>query len=952
MANKEIVDSKMLRNNIILLIFITFIILILTIPCFGSDSKIQLTPEEKAWIDKNHTVRIRIGSAPPFMLTDGKIRGIAIDYLTNVFNRNGIKFSYVQESEVTWPQALKYIEKHDVVDMVPTAKITGERKKHMLFTNEYIVAPWVIFTRSDADFVSSIDDLKGKTVSVEEGFVIHELLKREYPEINLKVASAKLDNNFAEIPIKDLSTGLVDAYIGNLLMTTYMIQSKGYTNIKVAAPTPFDNHNQAMAIRNDWAELVSIINKTIAVMTPEEHTAIRNRWLGVRYEYGISKTYVIKWVLGIAAIASLLIGTILFWNKRLKVEINSRTKVEKTLKQLLETFELAQKMAKIGHWRYNIETQQPIWSEQMFMVLGCDPDKGVPNYEAHKKIFHPDDWEMFDKAVQGSINGIPYNTEARLIFSDGSIHWCNAQGFPHYDQDGNIVELFGTTQDITERKKTEKDLRESEEKYRSMMESMKDASYICSPELHIEYMNPAMIDRVGTNAIGKLCYKALYDMDEKCSWCVFDQIKKGEHVDYEVADPKDSHYYSVSNSPIFHADGTASKLTIFHDITKIKDIEAQLRQSRKMESIGTLAGGIAHDFNNLLYIISGNAELALEDIPEWNPAHASLEEIKSATLKAAGIAKQLLNFSRKTDQEMKPIGAVTIIKDALKFLRSTIPTTIDIQKHLPDADITILADPIQINQIMMNLCINASQAMEDTGGIMEIIVETVSLDEEAADSYPDLTAGDYLKITVNDTGPGIDPEIIERIFDPYFTTKEMGKGSGMGLSIVHGIVQNHSGAISVDSKLGKGTTFSILFPAVDEKPKIETETINKIPRGHETILFVDDEKSIANMAQKMLKHLGYKVETSLNPLQALDLFKSKPEYFDLVITDMTMPQMTGAKLSEKLIEIRFNIPVIICTGHSSLIDEEKAKQFGIAGYVMKPVSMSIIAKTIRKVLEK
>ena len=530
-----------------------------------------------------------------------------------------------------------------------------------------------------------------------------------------------------------------------------------------------------------------------------------------------------------------------------------------------------------------------------------------------------------------------------------NVAWSNALT---KDVHGNVIDVTCLGVDLTERQRSEQALQRSEEKYRSMMESMKDASYICSPELHIEYMNPGMIDRVGANAIGKLCYKALYDMDEKCSWCVFDQIKKGEHVDYEVADPKDSHYYSVSNSPIFHADGTASKLTIFHDITKIKDIEAQLRQSRKMESIGTLAGGIAHDFNNLLYIISGNAELALEDIPEWNPAHTNLEEIKSATLKAAGIAKQLLNFSRKTDQEMKPIGVVTVIKDALKFLRSTIPTTIDIRKHLPDTDITILGDPIQINQVMMNFCINASQAMESTGGILEIIVETVSLDEEAADSYPDLTAGDYLKITVNDTGPGIEPEIIERIFDPYFTTKEMGKGSGMGLSIVHGIVQNHSGAISVDSKLGKGTTFSLLFPAVDEKPKIEPETINEIPRGHETILFVDDEKSIANMAQKMLKHLGYKVETSLNPLQALDLFKSKPEYFDLVITDMTMPQMTGAKLSEKLIEIRFNIPVIICTGHSSLIDEEKAKQFGIAGYVMKPVSMSIIAKTIRKVLDK
>jgi len=263
------------------------------------------------------------------------------------------------------------------------------------------------------------------------------------------------------------------------------------------------------------------------------------------------------------------------------------------------------------------------------------------------------------------------------------------------------------------------------------------------------------------------------------------------------------------------------------------------------------------------------------------------------------------------------------LKDALQFLRSTIPTTIDIRKHLPDADITILADPVQINQVMMNLCINASQAMENTGGILEITAENMKLEENAANSYPDLPAASYLKITISDTGPGIASEIINRIFDPYFTTKEMGKGSGMGLSIVHGIVKNHNGAILVDSKLGKGSAFSLLFPVVDERSKIETEIIDEIPGGKERVLFVDDEKSIADMTQKILKRLGYEVEISLNPIQALDLFQSKPDTFDLVKTDMTMPQMTGAKLSEKLIKIRSDIPIIICTGHSFLIDEEK-----------------------------
>jgi len=252
----------------------------------------------------------------------------------------------------------------------------------------------------------------------------------------------------------------------------------------------------------------------------------------------------------------------------------------------------------------------------------------------------------------------------------------------------------------------------------------------------------------------------------------------------------------------------------------------------------------------------------------------------------------------------------------------------------------------------MNLCINASHAMEETGGTLEVNMETASLDRETVNSYPDLTATDkYLKITLSDTGSGIPPETINRIFDPYFTTKEFGKGSGMGLTVVQGIVKNHDGAITVNSQVGKGTTFTILFPVIDEAPEITTKQTGEIPHGTETILFVDDEEVITNMMQQILERLGYRVEAKLNPKEALDLFQSKPDSFDIVITDMTMPQMTGAKFAEKLKEIRSDIPIILSTGHSSLIDEDKAKQSGISGYVMKPVSMSKIAKAIREALD-
>jgi len=243
--------------------------------------------------------------------------------------------------------------------------------------------------------------------------------------------------------------------------------------------------------------------------------------------------------------------------------------------------------------------------------------------------------------------------------------------------------------------------------------------------------------------------------------------------------------------------------------------------------------------------------------------------------------------------------------------------------------------------------------MEETGGTLEVNMETASLDKETVNSYPDLALADnYLKITLSDTGTGIPCETINRIFDPYFTTKEFGKGSGMGLTVVHGIVKNHDGAITVNSQVGEGSTFTILFPVIDEAPDITTKKSVAIPHGTETILFVDDEKTITSMMQQTLEKLGYQVEAKLNPKEALDLFESKPAFFDLVITDMTMPQMTGAKLAEKLKEIRSDIPIILCTGHSAIIDEEKAKQLGIDGFVMKPVSMSKIATAIRDVLDK
>lgn len=516
-------------------------------------------------------------------------------------------------------------------------------------------------------------------------------------------------------------------------------------------------------------------------------------------------------------------------------------------------------------------------------------------------------------------------------------------------------------EEIQERRQAEAALRESEEKYRDILESIEDGYWEVDIAGNFTFFNDSMCRILGYSREELMGMNNREYMDKENTGKVFNIFNRvfetgvpTKVIDWRLI-RKDGSECFVETIISLIKDPEGNRIGfrgIARDISDRVQLGKQLQQAHKMESIGTLAGGIAHDFNNILYVIIGNTELAIDDLPESSPAYPNLESIKSAGLRAADIVKQLLNFSRDSSQELKPVDVVTFIKKDLKFLRSMIPATIEIRQTLPDDRISILADLTQMNQVMMNICTNASQAMENTGGILEIKAEAITLGAEAVIMYPGLAAGDYAKITISDTGPGIEPGNLDKIFDPYFTTKEVGKGSGMGLAVVHGIVKNHKGTITVSSPDGKGASFSILLPVIDIKSsEIEIKREDKLARGKGTILFVDDEEAIVDMTQKMLGHLGYGVETSLDPLAALDIFKSKPHAFNLVITDMAMPRMTGVVLAEKVFEIRSDIPVIVCTGHSPLIDEEKAKQLGIAAYVTKPVSMGELAGTIRKVLD-
>ena len=383
-----------------------------------------------------------------------------------------------------------------------------------------------------------------------------------------------------------------------------------------------------------------------------------------------------------------------------------------------------------------------------------------------------------------------------------------------------------------------------------------------------------------------------------------------------------------------------------------QQLEAQLRQSQKLEAVGTLAGGIAHDFNNILAAIMGYTELSLEVTPKGSPARNHLKKILKSAMRARDLVMQILAFSRKGMEKRVPVQVSSIIKESVKLLRATLPATIEIRQHINDEICMVNSTPTHIYQVLMNLCTNAAHAMSETGGVIEISLDAVFLDERQATEYADLSHGAYLKLSVRDTGSGIAPESIPRIFEPFFTTKQVGQGTGMGLAVVHGIIKSHGGEILVESKTGKGSTFHVLLPQIEAAAVKSSVEEKPAPTGTERILLVDDEKTLVDVWRKQFESLGYSVAAKQSGRDALKAFQKEPGGFDLVITDMTMPHMSGDVLAKKILEIRPDMPIIMCTGFSEKISKEKVKKLGIRALVMKPVPLREIAKTIRNVLKK
>jgi len=517
-------------------------------------------------------------------------------------------------------------------------------------------------------------------------------------------------------------------------------------------------------------------------------------------------------------------------------------------------------------------------------------------------------------------------------------------------------------EDQTDRRRVERELRESEERYRSLFEHSKDAILLTRPDGSILDANPAACEMLGRSLeeVRSVGRNALVDMtDPHLQAALSERMRKGsEKAEITMLRANGNKFPVEITSAVFVDSSHEQKTSmIIRDITERvqaqaeqRSLEAQVRHAQRMEAISTLAGGIAHDFNNILSAVMGYAQLAQMKLDRESEPYEDLKEVVQSANRAKLLIGQILAVGRSQEQQRQSMQLTYVVKEALKLLRSTLPSTIEIRETY-DKDAGIIdADPTQMHQVLMNLCTNAAHAMEKSGGILEVNLRNEEFGTQNAEL--NLGPGRYLSLTVSDTGCGIAPEIIAKVFEPYFTTKEKGMGTGLGLSVVHGIVSQHGGAMTVESERGKGSKFHVYIPltqAEEQRPETEEET--PPPTGDERILFIDDEAALARLGKEMLQRLGYDVTSMTSSIEALALFKQDPEQFDLVITDTTMPHMPGDILAQEMMAIRPDIPIIICTGHSERMSPEKAKEMGIKGFLMKPMVMRNLAETVRKALD-
>jgi two-component system cell cycle sensor histidine kinase/response regulator CckA len=610
------------------------------------------------------------------------------------------------------------------------------------------------------------------------------------------------------------------------------------------------------------------------------------------------------------------------------------------------------------------QTGKPVFfNQRAYDITGYSPeDLGSILID---DLIHPQDLarlvENFGRRQAGELR--PATTQARVIGKSGQVKRLDATtlAINWQGQPANLILFAG----ITSHKQAEEELAINRETLRAILRSApvgiglwRERRLVWANQTFVEMLGWSELEMVGCDArmfyteqneyerVGNLLYVPGGPVEVDTRFLRADGSKVSVRVraaDLDPAEPGKGQIITVADlSREEEADRQRAEL------------EARLRQAQKMEALGVLAGGIAHDFNNILGAILGYTQLAQEDLDLKSEGRDNLEQALKAGERARDLVKHILAFSRRAEQEKRPVCLTPLIKETMHLMRASLPPQIELRHRLGTEEGLVLADATQLHQVLMNLCTNAAHAMQPGGGLLEVELEDVDLDKGHAAwvrASTNLRPGLYRKLTVRDTGRGMEPEIADRVFEPYFTTKSPGQGTGLGLAVVHGIVQSHEGAISVESTPGKGSAFQVWLPRIMDAQLPAQVNQGDLPGGRERLLFVDDEASLVEVARRMLERLGYEVDAFLSGVQALEAFSADPHGYDLVITDLSMPNMSGLHLTRKINQLRPETPVVLCTGFSQALQTDQPRELGLNGILMKPLMWRDLALAVRRVLD-
>ncbi len=632
-----------------------------------------------------------------------------------------------------------------------------------------------------------------------------------------------------------------------------------------------------------------------------------------------------------------------------------RNRADQALRDSEARLREAQAIAQIGSFFWDTRTHQVTWSDELYRIYGRDRATFAPTFHSYVESMHPIDRPRVVETLKAALTDpAPFAHDYRVTLPDGRLRWMQARVRAVLGPGGDVIGLGGTCQDITERRAAADAIRASEERFQQLVETIHEGVWMTDATMTtVLYVSPVFarifgVAQAGFGSSSDAIWRFIHAEDQPRVRAAFEARRVDEPFDqiYRVIRPDGAvRWIHARGFPVRDDDGVVHRVAgVVEDVTERRELEAQLRQSHKMEALGTLSGGIAHDFNNILGAIIGNTELAQQDLPPGHPALTSLAEIEQACDRARALVRQILMFSRRQPSATQPVALAPVVHEAVTFMRATLPAAIELVREIDLAAPRVRADPAQLHEVLVNLATNAWQAVGGAGRIAIALRGPAML---TGDELAGLPAGPLVCLSVSDTGPGMEPATIERIFEPFFTTRAAGEGSGLGLAVVHGIVLAHGGAIRVTSQPGRGTTFRVYLPAVDApaEPAAPPPRVTGPGRG-ERILHVDDEVALSRLVARTLARLGYRITSHTSAESALDAFRAAPDAFDLILTDLSMPGLSGLDLAARALALRPDMPIVLISGHATEQATADAHRLGIRRVLHKPVATAVLAECL------